>query len=434
MSVRFHDVEKAYAVFERPQDRLWEMLTRRQRHRVHVALTGVNFAVQPGETFGLVGENGAGKSTLLKIAAGTIRPTSGSVERVGRLAALLELGAGFHPEESGFDNMRFMAALHGLEGGAMAEFVDKAVAFSELSNESLRRPVKTYSSGMFMRLAFAGATAVEPEVLIVDEALSVGDMHFQKKSLDRILALRDKGATILFCSHNLYQVRSLCQRAAWIHGGRVQEIGPTEGVVTAYEAHERRRYIHLRKEASTEVFAKVTGEGELPAAEPSAAGVPLLKFLSLKTETAEGINLAELESFEDLSVEIEVEAYTSDPFHVAFAIVRPDKDNVFGTGTQVRANGKALSGIGRHIVRVRFPSVALLSGKYLWSVYLLDDTGFQVIDMAEMIQPFTVLNQTRREFGVVWLNHEWVEPGALGPSRGTAGSGAELPSISGVAS
>lgn len=408
MSLRFHGIAKSYAVYERPQDRLWEWMFRQQRHRVHVALSNVDFAVQAGETFGLVGENGAGKSTLLKIAAGTIRPTQGHVERQGRVAALLELGAGFHPEESGYDNMRFMAALHGLEGDAMAEFVERAVAFSELSDEALRRPVKTYSSGMFMRLAFAGATAVEPEILIVDEALSVGDMHFQKKSLDRILALRERGATILFCSHNLYQVRSLCQRAAWIHGGQIQELGATEGVVTAYEAHERRRYLHLRREESLQPVAAAEGQSVSTDAGTGAGSMPLVKFMRLTVETAEGVNLAEVESFEGLSVEIEVEAYTDDAFHIGFSIVRPDKDNVFGTSTQLREGGRALRGAGRHVVRVRFPSLPLLSGQYLWNVYVLDDSGFQVIDMAELIQPFTVLNQTKREFGLVWLDHEWV--------------------------
>ncbi len=419
MSLRFHDVEKAYAVYERPQDRLWELLSRKQRHRTHVALTDVNFAVQSGETFGLVGENGAGKSTLLKIAAGTIRPTRGRIEREGRVAALLELGAGFHPEESGYDNMRFMAALHGLEGDAMAEFVDAAVAFSELSSESLRRPVKTYSSGMFMRLAFAGATAVEPQILIVDEALSVGDMHFQKKSLDRILALRDKGATILFCSHNLYQVRSLCQRAAWIHGGQVRELGATEKIVTAYEAHERARYMHLRAQPD----APSIDISEVAPAEVkgSSAGVPLVKFLNLKTETATGVNMAQLESFEDFAVELELEAYTAEPFHVALSIIRPDKDNVFGTGTHLRPEPQALSGVGKHVIRLRFPSIPLLSGKFLWSVYVLDDSGFQVIDMAESIQPFTVLNQTKREFGLVWLDHEWVA-GAAGAEQAAVSS------------
>ena len=182
MTIRFEGVEKTYLVYSRPQDRLWEWIARTPRHRVHVALTGVDFEVQAGETFGLIGENGAGKSTLLKIAAGTIRPTQGAVSLQGRVAALLELGAGFHPEESGYDNIRFMAALHGLEDGAMEDFVARATAFSELSRDTLERPVKTYSSGMFMRLAFAAATAIDPDVLIVDEALSVGDLHFQKKS------------------------------------------------------------------------------------------------------------------------------------------------------------------------------------------------------------------------------------------------------------
>ena len=403
MTIRFEEIEKTYMVYSRPQDRLWEWVTRKPRHRVHVALTGVDFEVQAGETFGLIGENGAGKSTLLKIAAGTIRPTHGQVIQQGRVAALLELGAGFHPEESGNDNIRFMAALHGLEGAAMDEFTVRATVFSELNRETLERPVKTYSSGMFMRLAFAAATAIDPDVLIVDEALSVGDLHFQKKSLNRILELRERGATVLFCSHNLYQVRSLCQRAAWIHGGRIQAIGSTEDVVTAYESHERRRYVHLRaetKEPVVEVADRVSVS--------RSSGAPLVKILGLTIETADGINPAQVDSFQDMSVEIEIESYADAPFHVLFAIVRPDKDNVFGTSTQFRPNAAPVSGLGVHRIRAKFPHLSLLSGEYLWSVYVLDDSGIQVLDMAELIQPFTVLNQKRREFGVVCLEHEWV--------------------------
>lgn len=404
MAIAFKDIEKRYAVYARPQDRLWEWMTGRQRHRVHVALGGVNFEVQPGETFGLIGENGAGKSTLLKIAAGTIRPTHGEVTRQGRVAALLELGAGFHPEESGYDNIRFMAALHGLEGAALESFAARAIAFSELSEETLRRPVKTYSSGMFMRLAFAAATAVDPEVLIVDEALSVGDLHFQKKSLNRILELRERGATVLFCSHNLYQVRSLCQRAAWIHEGRVEAIGATEDVATAYEAHERRRYAHLQVK-SNEGAEKTSAAAPLDS---SSSTAPLVKIGGLKIETGDGINPAQVDSFQDLALEIVIESYSDAPFQVLFAIVRPDKDNVFGTSTQFRKDGAPLKGAGTHRIRMRFPRLPLLSGEYLWSVYVLDDSGIQVLDMAELIQPFTVLNQKHREFGVTWLEHEWV--------------------------
>ena len=403
MTIRFCDIDKTYTVYTRPQDRLLEWLTRQPRHRVHKSLSGIRFDVHPGETFGLIGENGAGKSTLLKIAAGTIQPTKGHLERSGRVAALLELGAGFHPEESGHDNIRFMAALHGLEGAQMDDFIAHTTAFSELPADALSRPVKTYSSGMFMRLAFSAATAVEPDVLIVDEALSVGDMHFQKKSLNRILELRARGATVLFCSHNLYQVRSLCQRAAWIHGGRIEAIGATEDVVTAYESHERRRYAHLRAGTSAET-------GQSLAATPAAAApiVNLAKIISLTTETADGINPAHVDSFQDLTLDIEIESYGDVPFHVLFAIVRPDKDNVFGSSTQFRSRQSPLKGLGTHRVRVRFPRLPLLSGEYLWSVYVLDDTGIQVLDMAELIQPFTVLNQSKREFGLTWLEHEWL--------------------------
>lgn len=285
----------------------------------------------------------------------------------------------------------------------MEEFIVRATAFSELTEETLERPVKTYSSGMFMRLAFAAATAIDPDVLIVDEALSVGDLHFQKKSLNRILELRERGATVLFCSHNLYQVRSLCQRAAWIHGGRIQAIGATEDVVTAYESHERRRYAHLRVE-SNEIVKKDDAEQSIA---PLSA-LALVKIGGLTIETGDGVNPAQVDSFQDMSVEIVIESYADAPFHVLFAIVRPDKDNVFGTSTQFRAEEKPLQGVGTHRIRMRFPRLSLLSGEYLWSVYVLDDSGIQVLDMAELIQPFTVLNQKHREFGVTWLEHEWV--------------------------
>jgi lipopolysaccharide transport system ATP-binding protein len=403
MSIEFQGVGKSYTVYAKPQDRLLEWITRKPRHSTHAALSDVTLNVRQGETFGLVGENGAGKSTLLKIAAGTINPTSGNLVRSGRVAALLELGAGFHPEETGRDNIRFMGAIHGLHGLAMEGFIAHTEAFSELSVEALSRPVKTYSSGMFMRLAFAAATAIEPEILIVDEALSVGDMHFQKKSLNRILELRDRGATILFCSHNLYQVRSLCQRAAWVHGGKIQALGNTEEVVTAYEAHERRRYAHLLNQDESTATAGVASPAPL-----NASTALLAKIRTVSTETSDGINPAQVETFQSLTLMVDVEAYGPDPFHILIAIVRPDKDNIFGTSTQFRSGAQPIRGVGSHTVRIQFPHLALLSGEYLWSVYILDDTGLQVLDMAELIQPFTVLSQKNREFGLTWLEHEWV--------------------------
>lgn len=175
-------------------------------------------------------------------------------------------------------------------------------------------------------------------------------------------------------------------------------------MVTAYEAHERRRYAHLRAEGKDEGVQP----DQIPAAGQTASGAPLVKILGLTLETAEGINPAQIDSFQDLTVAIELESYGDAPFHVLFAIVRPDRDNVFGTSTQFRSEGRPIQGAGTHRIRMRFPRLALLSGEYLWSAYVLDDTGIQVLDMAELIQPFTVLNQHHREFGVAWLQHEWV--------------------------
>jgi lipopolysaccharide transport system ATP-binding protein len=394
-TIALQGVEKVYRFYDRPLDRLREVIFRTPRHRTHRALGPLSLDIAQGETFGLVGENGAGKSTLLKIVAGTILPTAGTVRVEGRVAALLELGAGFHPEETGRDNVMLMAALNGVPAAQMDDYYAKVTDFAELPHDVLQRPVKTYSSGMFMRLAFSAATAVDPDILVIDEALSVGDMHFQKKSLDRIMQFREAGKTVLFCSHNLYQVRSLCTRAAWVHQGQIMALGETEGVVTAYESHER-----AKEQAARECLPSTT--------QPIAAASSLapVRFVEATLETPDGVNPAFIETFQPVRLTLEVESHRDDiPFHVGFAIIRNDKENVFGSSTHF-ARTEPLRGRGRHRVTLRFPEFPLLSGDYLLSVYVLDDTGLQVIDMAESIRPFRVLHRGR-EFGFVHLPHLW---------------------------
>lgn len=390
-------VGKAYRIYDHPFDRVIEVLTRRSRHRKHWALEAATLEIARGETFGLVGENGAGKSTFLKLVAGTLKPTTGELQVRGRVAALLELGAGFHPEESGRENVMLMAAMNGVPAQRTEAYVREVVAFSELPEEVISRPVKTYSSGMFMRLAFSAATAVDPDVLVIDEALSVGDMHFQKKSLDRIMSFRERGKTVLFCSHNLYQVRSLCSRAIWVHGGQVRECGDTEQVVTAYESHER---------AKDKALLDPVGEGIPIAERPAAGGLPG-RILDVVLETGDGINPATVATFQSVRLVFEIElSHPSARFHVGFAITRNDRENVFGSATHFEGDGQAIAGRGAHRVAVRIPDLPLLSGDYMLSVYLLDDTGLQVVDMAEGIRPFRVL-QARREFGFVYMPHHW---------------------------
>ncbi|MBZ0104052.1 MAG: ABC transporter ATP-binding protein [Sulfuricella denitrificans] len=393
--VRIEQVSKGYRFYRQPMDRLRELLFNGVHHQTHWALKDVSISVGRGETFGLIGENGAGKSTLLKLVAGTCGPTTGTVSVEGKVAALLELGAGFHPEESGRDNAYLMGALSGVPPSRMEEYYRSVADFSELSAETLERPVKTYSSGMFMRLAFATATAVDPDVLIIDEALSVGDMHFQKKSLDRTMAFRDKGRTILFCSHNLYQVRSLCNRAAWIHQGQVMAIGNTEEVVTAYESHEREKAARMHVPGSQLAFK--------PAA-VSSAPVRIREVVLLNEDNLiSGI----LDTFQPVSIRVSVESVeVGVPFHVGIALMRNDRENVFGTSTHFEHAATPLTANGERTVELSLPHLNLLSGQYGVAVYVLDDTGLQVYDMAEMICPFTV-HSTCREPGMVYIPYIW---------------------------
>ena len=402
VAISLQNMGKAYGFYDKPSDRLKEVLFRRTLRKEHWALSGVNIDIAPGETFGLVGENGAGKSTFLKLVAGTIRPTVGSVKLTGRVAALLELGAGFHPEETGRENVMMMGALSGVPAKEMQAYYAQVTSFSELPEAALARPVKTYSSGMFMRLAFSAATAVEPDVLIIDEALSVGDMHFQKKSLDRIMQFREAGKTVLFCSHNLYQVRSLCSRAAWIADGAVRALGSTEEVVTAYESYALEKEGLRRAEASN-------------PSDPTAASAPItpsssiapVRLKDIRIETSTGINPAVLETFDNVRIVCELENRASDwPFHVGIAIVRNNKENVFVTSTQFNPNEQLLKGAGVHHVTLHLPKLALLSGDFALSVYALDDTGLQVLDMAENVRPFRIINPSRF-LGITHLTHQW---------------------------
>src|SRR4051794_16415512 len=220
---------KIYRVYASPWDRLRELLTRQPRHRDFHALEDVSFTLPRGEGLAIIGENGAGKSTLLKILAGITAPSGGTVTVQGKVASILELGSGFHPELTGRQNIVLNAAMLGLSQAVLRQKMPAIIAFSEL-DEFSDQPVKCYSTGMAMRLGFSIATQVEPDILIIDEALSVGDGYFQKKCMDRLRRFVDGGGTLLFCSHAMYYVSAFCQRALWLRRGRAEALGPTEEV------------------------------------------------------------------------------------------------------------------------------------------------------------------------------------------------------------
>jgi len=236
--VSFRSVSKSYPIYDSPGDRLRELLlfNRRSFHRDFWALREISFEVDRGSTFCLIGENGSGKSTLLQLVAGIFPPTRGEMEVRGRVSALLELGSGFNPEFSGRDNVYLNGAILGLSSREIDRRYRDIEEFAEIG-DFLGQPVKTYSSGMIVRLAFAVAINVDPEILLVDEALSVGDVYFRQRCMRKVHELRARGVTILFVSHSMGDVKAIGDRVLWLEAGRVVEIGPPEAVVSKYLAH-----------------------------------------------------------------------------------------------------------------------------------------------------------------------------------------------------
>jgi ABC-type polysaccharide/polyol phosphate transport system ATPase subunit len=230
------NVSKQYRIYERPADRLKETLTRGRwkRHREFWALRDISFELESGTTTGIIGPNGCGKSTLLQIIAGTLDPTHGVVRHEGRVAALLELGAGFNPEFTGVENVLMNAALLGFSPAEAESLLPEIERFAEIG-EFIHQPVKTYSSGMYVRLAFAVAVSSMPQILLIDEALAVGDAVFQHRCLRRIREMQETGATILFVSHDPGAIRALCSRALLLHAGRMEILGKPVDVLSRYQ-------------------------------------------------------------------------------------------------------------------------------------------------------------------------------------------------------
>ena len=226
---------KCYHIYDRPQDRLFQGLFRgrRQYYREFWALHDVSFDVRRGETVGIIGRNGSGKSTLLQLIAGTLTPTTGEVRVNGRIAALLELGSGFNPEFTGRENVHMNAAILGLTPEEIDHRYDEIVAFADIG-QFIEQPVKTYSSGMIVRLAFAVSACIEPDILIVDEALAVGDMAFQLKCMDHLDRLTRSGTTLLLVSHDIFTVKAFCQRAIYLVNGRMKSVGSASDMVEHY--------------------------------------------------------------------------------------------------------------------------------------------------------------------------------------------------------
>ena len=391
---------KAYRRYRHPADRLWEAVSGRPRHGEFAALADVSFALPRGESLGIVGENGAGKSTLLKILSGVTQPTSGTFRVAGKVAAILELGAGFHPEFTGRQNAVLNAALLGLSESAVADALPRILEFSELG-AFIDEPVKTYSTGMAMRLAFSIATQVDPEVLIIDEALSVGDGYFQKKCLDRLREFVHDGGTVLFCSHAMYYVTALCRHALWLRQGRVAAYGGALEVVRAYEEHLLARQ------------APEPGREAAPA--PGPARITAVQQVRRGPAGEARVESAAYRLGDRFELEIEWES--SDPelgFSVGVGVNRLDQIEVCAFGTHLDGV-PAPSGQRHYRMRLVVPELPLVKGAFTLYVYLLDEAGLHVYDQRIVEGAFTVENEAY-VFGLIRPPHRWESADAFSAS------------------
>ena len=410
--IRLEHVSKDYKLYTHDFDRVREIVSGKACHQLSAALQDVSLQVREGEVVGVVGRNGAGKSTLLKVLANTLQVSSGTVDVRGRIAALLELGASFHPEMSGHDNIYLYCSIQGLSKAETDRIYDAIIEFSGI-REFIHRPVKTYSSGMFVRLAFAAATHVDPDILIIDEALSVGDGIFARRSFERIMTFKEAGKTIFFCSHSLYQVEALCDRVIWIEEGRIREDGEPAGVIAHYSEFLNRRA--MQQQAVAEAHADLHDAGQPAAATGSQAatvtrgGVEVPRILNLSVLVDGKPGRSHLLHSGRSTLELRVQ------YHAARGLPPPSLGVIIssGDGNIVTSAGSVNDGVqlqpnpeGGGVVTLQFPALALLRGYYLVDVYLLCERGVHVYEKVKLAAELNV-EQHGLARGYVELPHQW---------------------------
>jgi ABC-type polysaccharide/polyol phosphate transport system ATPase subunit len=387
-SVKTEGLTKEYHIYDRPSERLKELFLKTKKHRVFRALGPLDIEIRRGETLGIVGENGAGKSTFLKLSAGVIEPSSGTINVNGKVSSILELGTGFNAEFTGRENIYLNGALYGLSTCEVNERMEKIVRFADIG-EFFDMPVKTYSSGMYMRLAFSLAVHVDADIVLIDEVLAVGDGAYEKKCIDRIWDLKRKGITLLYCSHSLYTVANFCDRVMWLREGRAQSIGEAKEVISKYEDY-------LREKERIETSEKLIVSA---AVEKKVAQVKDVRLMA----NGKPVELL-VQHLSYLEVIVDFEILEDTDVYVGFAVDRNDglccySDSMHKQGL------KPFHGPGRESISISFKDLPLLGGAYKFVIFLLDETGICLFDRRE--SPLVKVSTEEKEWGVCYMDHEW---------------------------
>jgi len=386
------NIGKIYRVYKKPVHRLHEIFLRRPKHEVFTALDQISFELSPGRSLGLIGENGAGKSTLLKILAGTLNPSHGQLHIQGRIAALLELGAGFHQEFTGRQNIYLNASIMGLTQAEIKSREEEIISFAELE-EFIDRPIKTYSTGMVVRLAFSIATSVDPDVLIIDEALSVGDQRFQEKCVRRMQDFRQAQKTIVLCSHSMYLVNELCEQAIWLDKGQERGKGQTSEIISQYLAYLEEKNSQAEK-SPDEIEHKEQG------------GLPEVTIQKIDLADASGHEVQLFQHLEPVVVRIWTKGRKSGAVgHILVGIETVDGKMVFVAGTKP-SGLEAIQFDGEQVTKLYFPQICLQSGSYRIRAVIGDENALRQID--EQTSQSYAVQSPRPEFGMIHMEHEWL--------------------------
>ncbi len=396
-AVRVTGLGKRFRLYHQRNQTLKQVLVHRGRGRYEDfwAVRDASFEVPVGATLGIIGENGSGKSTLLRCIAGILVADQGSVHVDGRLAALLEVGAGFHPEYSGRENIYLNGALLGLPRRYIRRVFDDIVGFAEL-DRFIDNPVKTYSSGMYVRLGFSIAVHLDPDILVVDEVLAVGDAAFQRRCMDRISQFRSEGRTLIFVSHGLESVRETCDTAIWLDGGRMREMGAVEPVLGQYVAEVNAREA-IRLELETRARPPLPGGR-------AGVGVTGIRFIGPDGPATV------FRTGDPFAVEISYESpqpLTGPRFFVGF--VREDGVTVLTVPTDDSELEEAVLP-ARGVVRLAMPALPLLDGLFQVTVGIAEIRTEEWYTLLDRVYAFRVVTDQRPERGVALLGQRWELP------------------------
>ncbi len=397
-AIKVNNLSKSYKLYDKNSDRLREVMSLRKKtyHKLHYALNNVSFDIRRGENVGIIGVNGSGKSTLLKILTGVVTPTSGAVEVNGKISALLELGTGFNPEYTGMENIFLNGTIMGYSKEEIQARLPSILDFADIG-DFINQPVKTYSSGMFARLAFAVAVNVDPEILIVDEVLSVGDLRFQIKCMERMKQMMVGGTTVLFVSHDINAVRRFCSSAIWLNHGEIQSIGEVNKVADEYLEFLKNGQIGSRPKSKEEII--------LPEFRPNGNIAEIVGFL---VRNSEGELVSEFRYDEPLEIEVIYDVYTVDMPNPVLGVAIRSMDDDYVCGLNTLLDNKTIPWrYGRNRFSLFYPQgVRAIGGRYYFDVALFEQTATVPFHYCSMVKEFTVISEYCGE-GRYIIPHQW---------------------------